>query len=178
MAWSTPPTFSVAEVVTATKLNQIRDDLRYLKGLDGEITLDNVVNHGSLLDAVRFGSSNTWTLGALSNGQLGVRNLTNLGRWGFWNGTQAGTNQTIISSTDGVTVGIAFFALCVNTSTSAVDNAAARTVGQMRPVVTSIDLFNVGGDRVSINTDAAGNFFLTRNLGTSSYWIQLLYMWR
>jgi hypothetical protein len=48
MAWTTPATFTVGEVVTASKLNtHIRDNLRYLKGLDGTVTIESrlTVNH-------------------------------------------------------------------------------------------------------------------------------------
>lgn len=44
MAWTTPDTFSVSEVVTASKLNtNIRDNLRYLKGLDGAVSLGDTL---------------------------------------------------------------------------------------------------------------------------------------
>lgn len=51
MAWTTPATFTVGEVVTASKLNtHIRDNLRYLKGLDGAVTIESalVVSGGSV----------------------------------------------------------------------------------------------------------------------------------
>ncbi|KPV54674.1 hypothetical protein SE17_02285 [Kouleothrix aurantiaca] len=45
MAWSTPRTWSIGEVVTASMMNtHIRDQLRYLKGLDGAVTLDDRMN--------------------------------------------------------------------------------------------------------------------------------------
>jgi hypothetical protein len=45
MAWTTPQTFASAEVVTASKLNlNVRDNLRYLKGLDGPIELEDRVS--------------------------------------------------------------------------------------------------------------------------------------
>lgn len=41
MAWTTPASYSVGEVVTASKLNtHVRDNLRYLKGLDGAFSID------------------------------------------------------------------------------------------------------------------------------------------
>lgn len=40
MAWATPSTFTTGQVVTAANLNQIRDNLRYLKGLDGVPAID------------------------------------------------------------------------------------------------------------------------------------------
>ncbi len=42
MPFTTPSTFNVGQVVTATELNgQIRDNIRYLKGLDGPVQLDS-----------------------------------------------------------------------------------------------------------------------------------------
>lgn len=43
MSWTTPPTFSNGTVVTETPLNIIRDNLRYLKGLDGATTFENAI---------------------------------------------------------------------------------------------------------------------------------------
>jgi hypothetical protein len=43
MAWTPPgsPYFVVAEVVTAAKMNVLSDNLRYLKGTDGAVQIDN-----------------------------------------------------------------------------------------------------------------------------------------
>ena len=43
MAWSSPTAsyFATNEIVLAAKMNVLSDDLRYLKGLDGAIALDN-----------------------------------------------------------------------------------------------------------------------------------------
>jgi len=42
MAWTTPQDFTTGEIVTAAKLNtNVRDNTRYLKGLDGDVTLDD-----------------------------------------------------------------------------------------------------------------------------------------
>ena len=42
MAWSTPRTFTAGEIITAAILNaHLRDQLRYLKGLDGVPTIES-----------------------------------------------------------------------------------------------------------------------------------------
>lgn len=41
MSWAIPPTFTNGVVVTETPLNIIRDDLRYLKGLDGVVYIES-----------------------------------------------------------------------------------------------------------------------------------------
>jgi hypothetical protein len=49
MAWNTPTTVVFKEKLTSAKVNEIINDLRHLKGLDGVIDLDN---------AIRFSGSN------------------------------------------------------------------------------------------------------------------------
>jgi len=41
MAWSAPPTFVVSEVVTATRMNILSDNLSYLKGLSGAVAIQD-----------------------------------------------------------------------------------------------------------------------------------------
>lgn len=42
MAWTTPDSYSVGEILAAAKLNtHLRDNLRYLKGLDGAVTIES-----------------------------------------------------------------------------------------------------------------------------------------
>lgn len=44
MAWTTPRTWATAEVVTATNMNtHLRDNVRYLKGLDGAVVIEDRV---------------------------------------------------------------------------------------------------------------------------------------
>jgi len=43
MAWSTPTTRSTGYVVTASNWNEIVNDLRYLKGLDGPVAIENAI---------------------------------------------------------------------------------------------------------------------------------------
>jgi len=43
MAWATPTTRSTGYVVTASNWNEIVNDLRYLKGLDGPIAIENAI---------------------------------------------------------------------------------------------------------------------------------------
>ena len=65
MAWTAPASgseFSVGELVTAAKMNsKITDNLRYLKGLDGAVTIDDRVNipltSGTNGKGLRFGDS-------------------------------------------------------------------------------------------------------------------------
>lgn len=71
MAWATPWTATTGQVVTAAQMNQIRDNLRYLKGLDGQVTLENNV---ALAYAAGSGAPNliikNTTGGAATAGQL------------------------------------------------------------------------------------------------------------
>jgi hypothetical protein len=43
MAWATPTTRSTGYIVTASNWNQIVNDLRYLKGLDGAVAIENAI---------------------------------------------------------------------------------------------------------------------------------------
>ena len=43
MAWATPTTRSTGYVVTASNWNEIVNDLRYLKGLDGAVAIENAI---------------------------------------------------------------------------------------------------------------------------------------
>ncbi|GAB4203633.1 MAG: hypothetical protein OHK0022_28010 [Roseiflexaceae bacterium] len=82
MAWTAPASFSVGEVLASAKLNiQLRDNLRFLKGLDGTVTIDNSVN----LFTPSTGSFATVTLSLGDSGTtaraqlLGQRDGTNAG---------------------------------------------------------------------------------------------------
>lgn len=43
MAWSTPTTRATGYVVTAANWNEFVNDLRYLKGLDGAVAIENAI---------------------------------------------------------------------------------------------------------------------------------------
>jgi len=43
MAWATPTTRSTGYVVTASNWNEIVNDLRYFKGLDGPVAIENAI---------------------------------------------------------------------------------------------------------------------------------------
>jgi len=43
MAWATPTTRSTGYVVTASNWNEVVNDLRYLKGLDGPVAIENAI---------------------------------------------------------------------------------------------------------------------------------------
>jgi len=62
MAWTAPRTWVTSEIVTAAQLNaHVRDNLRYLKGLDGDTTFsdDIVVTAGGSL--LKVSADNSWT---------------------------------------------------------------------------------------------------------------------
>ena len=43
MAWSTPTTRATGYIVTAANWNEFVNDLRYLKGLDGAVAIENAL---------------------------------------------------------------------------------------------------------------------------------------
>ncbi len=59
MAWTAPKTYTAGETINADILNtHIRDNLRYLKGLDGDITLSDDVITAFLVDGVDISDHN------------------------------------------------------------------------------------------------------------------------
>ncbi len=57
MAWTAPRTWVTSEVVTAANMNSaVRDNLRYLKGLDGAITIEDDIVTSNNVDGVDVSS--------------------------------------------------------------------------------------------------------------------------
>jgi len=69
MAWATPTTRSTGYIVTASNWNEIVNDLRYLKGLDGPVAIENAI---TLTQIVSPGASagGTVTLYAKTDGSV------------------------------------------------------------------------------------------------------------
>lgn len=80
MAWSTPPTVVTGDIITASWGNTIRDLLRYLKGMDGAVTID------SALTATSFTGIGT-----------GLTNLTMPNQFLFSTLAVSGTGQAAFS---------------------------------------------------------------------------------
>jgi len=60
MAWSTPRTWVASEIITAALFNaHIRDNFRYLKGLDGSITFEDDIITSHNVDGVDVSDHNT-----------------------------------------------------------------------------------------------------------------------
>lgn len=96
MAWTAPATWSVSEVVTASKMNtHIRDNLNYLKGNAGAIAISaamTVTAGASSEDTVAARSGNSAQYAAVSVGRTaGEAELAvAAGAGHFFNGTVAG----------------------------------------------------------------------------------------
>lgn len=96
MAWATPWTATTGQVVTATELNQVRDNLRYLKGLDGEVEVGNSIKSTGSNARIAWadkGNSTTWALSAI-NGIV------------YWYNDNAGVVTTVLTITDTKRLGI------------------------------------------------------------------------
>ncbi len=59
MAWDPPSAFSAGAVLTAAQMNQVRDSLRYLKGLDGAVTLSDALI-ATMLESNSVGRMKVW----------------------------------------------------------------------------------------------------------------------
>jgi hypothetical protein len=118
MAWTTPRTWVAGEVVTAAIMNQhVRDDLRYLKGLDGNVTIESnllLVNGAALTPALAASAdTNTgiyfdgadllgFATGGVSRGSISSTGVWTLGTVTFTSGAIAGA--TTLSMTGDLTL--------------------------------------------------------------------------
>jgi hypothetical protein len=69
MAWATPTTRSTGYVVTASNWNEIVNDLRYLKGLDGAVAIENAITLTQIASP-GASASGTVTLYAKADGSV------------------------------------------------------------------------------------------------------------
>lgn len=82
MTWNPPALFSVSEVVTAAKMNQIRESLLYLKGQAGAIVPEDVIapvrNDGASAFTIERTSAIARKYGLLigASGDFGINDLT------------------------------------------------------------------------------------------------------
>ncbi len=72
MAWTAPRTWVTGEVVTAALMNtHVRDDLRYLKGLDGDVTIEANIVTAFNVDGVDVSAHKAGTAQAQHDGGAG-----------------------------------------------------------------------------------------------------------
>ncbi len=102
MAWTAPRTWVTGEVVTAALMNtHVRDDLRYLKGLDGGVTIEDDLDIGANLLkttnlSLKEGTSSIWYLRTAADDAY-VSILGNAGQFSIF---QARTGTTFIDCRD------------------------------------------------------------------------------
>ena len=103
MAWTAPRTYTTGEVITAAIGNtHWRDNLRYLKGLDGAVTTeDDIIIGGNLLKttnlSLKEGDTNTWWVrNSADNADKHVR-ASGLYAINFINRSNGGTIQGVNS---------------------------------------------------------------------------------
>lgn len=178
MAWATPSSFSVGEVVTATKMNEIRDNLRYLKGLDGAIDLSDALQLGA--NEVRFGASNYGRiLTGPSNRGVMLRDLgSGSSAYGmFWSTTGlAGSSVTVIPDGAGdVSKLLTFLQMTVAEDGTAPSTSVVQ--GQVVPGGSPINLFTNGANTVVLTVNAAGDVVVGRTGGTKTYTVGLWLIW-
>ena len=102
MAWTAPRTWVTGEVVTAALMNtHVRDDLRYLKGLDGGVTIEDDLDIGANLLkttnlSLKEGTSSIWYLRTAADDAY----VSILGTAGQFSIFQARTGTTSIDCRD------------------------------------------------------------------------------
>src|SRR5262245_46460563 len=76
MGWTAPATWAVSEVVTASKMNtHVRDNLDYLKGTAGQISLDSdlvVTNTGANRQLTLVGNASIKSYHGMTSASLGL----------------------------------------------------------------------------------------------------------
>lgn len=187
MAWATPSTFTTGQVVTAANLNQIRDNLRYLKGLDGAVTIENAITSAY---AAGSGGASTLTLrnttaGASTAGLLhfedssatlraqilGYANQDGFRLWGggsgrmfFWGATGiSNTSQTIIPA--GVSRRWMVYGIAWNNLTG-----AGATVSGNNVAAGSANLLADGTHTLTVTgVTTPGALTISRTAGTATF---------
>ena len=163
MAWSTPAAFAVAELVTAAKLNIMKDDLIYLKGQVGTVAIEASATFGS--SPLRVLDQNSGI--QLESNTFRVIMLSKL--------AVDGTLVTVIPNATGdVTAFLGFFSSTKASDTSVQTLTATLNISGTATVYTA-----GGGTNVcTLAVAADGSVTLQRTAGALTYDVYLYLMWR
>lgn len=161
MAWSSPPTWSVAQLVTAAQMQVLSDDLKYLKGQAGAITLEDRLEipcvSGTDGKGLRFTSGGTG-MGNFQTLDLGSNSYVFYAANRYFDGTQwqqlnsrAGGSYQIKDDT----VTWATFAAASSTQTERMrlDNAGNLGIGSQAPQ-GKIHAVGAGGSMLFLSCNA------------------------
>lgn len=178
MSWSTPPTFTTGEIPTAAKFNTMANDLRYLKGMDGDIELSDDLLLGAF--SVQFGSGTRYRIRDGGSGSfLELFDNSGGGRCGLWSGTiNSGSAATIIpDGTGDITAGVLFNVMVRNTTDGNFTDSSAWE-GELAPGASG-DVYtkDAGANRVSLSVSAGGALTIQRAAGTKTYSVCGWFTW-
>lgn len=184
MAWTalTSPMFTVGQVVTAAQMNALSDNLRYLKGTDGAIVLDNNVAIGTsgaapsttlqVLGNIRAGTNNTALAsiqraitirGAADNAAFAVEAAGTSGRsWGFFT-TDTSSTTSLLGAAGSLTI----FDQTANLPAMTIDGSRRVGVGTIAPQALLHVKEGTGGSMVfSAKTGIVGTTITILPAGT------------
>jgi hypothetical protein len=177
MAWTNPTSYTSGEVVTAAKLNSdVYFNLRFLKGLDGAISLDNHLQLGT--NELRVQSTDRGLRGSgvhsgfelFSAAGAAHRVTTYLGP----SGTYASATTVIADGAGDVTQEIAF--QCWGRLGGGVQGTNGGVL--IVPGSMSALALNAGADVLLISVSAGGAVTVQRTAGSSTWTFYLLLLWR
>lgn len=169
MAWTSPRTYVAGEVITAAIFNDhIRSNLRYLKGLDGSVTIDNDLTVSNLLTA---GNVDGVDVSAHASGTAMAGHTAG-----------AGTHSHSASAADG-----GLISASVITGRYGLDNLPVGTDGyylkgkgagspSFEPLaVTAVSAINATTSTISVSTDIVGHSFLVPSTAKNVYAMAYMY---
>ena len=170
MAWSTPPTFSVGEIPTAAKFNQIRDDLRHLKGLDGAIALNDTIVLPNT-KALQFGTTSLFQTLTGAQTSLHVGDSAGACKAALYLPPSSRSYSPGIAILPAGTVFFMAGAFCLVYNNSTGAGLTRQASGQPGAAATNIDPV---GTELSWRCDAGGSVTVTRTSGTATWTVMML----
>lgn len=154
MAWDPPSTFSAGAVLTAAQMNQIRDSLRYLKGLDGAISLDAALTSPSMTNPTLQDSASTMRCRPFYATSIGASAVT-----------------IIADGSGDVTQGIAVTGIILESA----GGSGAISVGIKPGAVGTV--YNDGVDICNVTVSVGGAVTIARSAGSSTFTVGLWLTW-
>jgi hypothetical protein len=189
MAWTTPASYSVSEVLAASKLNtHVRDNLRFLKGLDGNITLESPVRVESTFPQVfwkdtdgsadakvwsAYADSNLWKLRTMNDAEgtsVDVMTATRSGTAISGIAFAAPISATILTvgNTNFSSVGTIRMANATGIGWRNAANSADITMTVDSSNRLQTDALTILGNGASLALQGTGNMFIVAN-GTMTF---------
>lgn len=168
MAWSTPSTVTFGSKATSAKWNELVNDLKYLKGQDGPILLENYIQMGSA--PVRW-------RGDTNGAQIDSNNSGHVLHW-FGTGIALAANIIVPDGAGDVTQLCWFEGILYNESTAAAASFASYPIAHKPGTGSVIYGPDGSGNSVRVDVLANGSVTIYRSAGPHTFAAYLHLMWR